>query len=175
MKTADEFRRRLIELGACDDALSWAAGKTAAEAWEQCERGDWLLWWGQKEGTDLRQMTLAKGRCAKLVLHLMQDDRSIAAVEAAENYGLGLIDLAELTAAAVAAAAASAASSASYAAWSAAVTHASAAYAAYAASAAYAAYAAAAAYADAASVAAKSETLKRCAVIVRAHIKPNFI
>jgi hypothetical protein len=155
MKTAEEFKRRLIELGACDDALNWADGRTAAEAWEQCERGDWLLWWSQKEAADARELTLAKARCAKLVIHLMKDERSIAAVEAAENYGLGLISMEELTAA-------SSSSAAS-------------AYAAYAS--AYAASAAAyAAYADADSAdAAKSETLKICAEIVRENIKPKFL
>ncbi len=109
MKTISEFKQRLINLVACTDARNWADGKTASEAWEQCERGDWLLWWSQKENTDLRQLTLAKAMCAKLVIHLMKDERSIKAVEAAENYGLGLIDLEELNAAAAAYAAAAAA------------------------------------------------------------------
>ncbi len=162
MKTADEFRRRLIELGACDDALSWAAGKTAAEAWEQCERGDWLLWWAQKENTDLRVLTLAKARCVKLVIHLMKDERSIKAVEAAENYGLGLIDLAELTAATATASAATAAAASAAAAYA-------------AAAAASAAYAAADAAAYAAAAAAKIETLKKCGNTVRESIKPSFL
>ena len=149
MKTIQEFKQRLITLNSCKDARDWAYGKTAAEAWEQCERGDWLLWWAKKENADLRQLTLAKARCAKLVIHLMKDERSIKAVEAAENFGLGLIDLEELNAYA-----ADAYAAAAYAA--AADAYADAAYAA--AAYADAAYAAAdAAYADAAEAAYAKE------------------
>ena len=93
MKTAEEFKIRLEYLTACDEAIEWAKNKTAKEAWDQCERGDWLLWWAKKENTDLRKLTLAKARCAKTVIHLMKDQRSIDAVEAAEKYGLGHLSL----------------------------------------------------------------------------------
>ena len=116
MKTSQEFKQHLINLGACEGARIWAEGKTAKEAWEQCERGDWLLWWAQKENCDLRMLTLAKARCAKLVIHLMKDKRSIDAVNAAENFGLGIIDLVELNAAAADYAAYAAAAAYAYAA-----------------------------------------------------------
>ena len=163
-KSIIEFKTRLILLGACEDARIWADGKTAKEAWNECERGDWLLWWAQKEGQEIRSLTLAKARCAKLVIHLMKDKRSIDAVNVAERFGLGEANEQELNTAAAAAAAAGAAYAA---------------YAAYAA-AAYAAYAAAYAAADAAAAddaddAVRKETLLKCAEIVRENIKPNFI
>ena len=160
-----EFKTRLILLGACEDARIWADGKTAKEAWNECERGDWLLWWAQKEGQEIRSLTLAKARCAKLVIHLMKDKRSIDAVNVAERFGLGEANEQELNTAAAAAAAAGAA----YAAYAA---YAAAAYAAYAA--AYAAADAAAA-ADDADDAVRKETLLKCAEIVRENIKPTFI
>jgi hypothetical protein len=83
--------QRLIELGACKEAREWAKDKTAQECWEQCHRGDWLLWWAKKEGVGLRELTLAKGRCAETVIHLMKDQRSKKAVQAAIDYGNGLI------------------------------------------------------------------------------------
>lgn len=98
MKSAEEFKQRLIELDACEESRIWAEGKTDKEAWEQCERGDWLLWWAIKEYQEIRSLTLAKARCAKLVIHLMQDQRSIDAVNAAERFGLGEIELEELNA-----------------------------------------------------------------------------
>ena len=165
-KSIIEFKNRLIELNACYEARTWADGKTAKEAWEQCERGDWLLWWAQKEGQEIRSLTLAKARCAKLVIHLMKDKRSIDAVNVAERFGLGEANEQELNTAAAAAAAAAGAAYAAYAAYAAA------AYAAYAAAdAAAAAYAAA----DDADDAVRKETLLKCAEIVRENIKPTFI
>jgi len=86
-----ETMQRLIELGACEEARKWAKDKTAQECWEQCHRGDWLLWWAKKEGIGLRELTLAKGKCAETVIHLMKDQRSKKAVQAAIDYGNGLI------------------------------------------------------------------------------------
>ena len=31
-------------MGACDEALPSVRGLSAREAWEKCERGDWMLW-----------------------------------------------------------------------------------------------------------------------------------
>ena len=159
-KSIIEFKNRLIELNACYEARTWADGKTAKEAWEQCERGDWLLWWAQKEGQEIRSLTLAKARCAKLVIHLMKDKRSIDAVNVAERFGLGEANEQELNTAAYAA----------YAAADAAADAADAAAAAAADAAAYAANAAA----DAANAVRKA-TLLKCAEIVRENIKPTFI
>jgi hypothetical protein len=79
----------LTRMEACEEAVEWVADKTLDKAWAECERGDWMLWLAQKSGVDKRTLTLAKARCAKLVLHLMKDERSVNAVEVAERYGLG--------------------------------------------------------------------------------------
>lgn len=93
--------------GACYDAIKYRKQfKTFEEAWDNCPRGDWMLWIAKKIGVDERKLTLAKGLCAKTVIHLMKDDRSKAAVQAAIDYGSGLIDREQLNAAAAADAAA---------------------------------------------------------------------
>ena len=131
MKT---FKELLIELSACKDAIIWASNKTIEEVVKECHRGDWFLWLGRKINLPLKEITLAKARCAKTVIHLMKDERSIKAVEVAERFGLGLATREELDAAASYASAAAYASAA-YAASAAAAAAAAAAYAAY-----YAAY-----------------------------------
>jgi hypothetical protein len=68
----------------------------------KCHRGDWLLWLAKKVDIDLRPLTLAKARCAKTVIHLMKDERSINAVNIAERFGLGECSREELAAAAYA-------------------------------------------------------------------------
>lgn len=74
----------------CNSGLRWFETQPDFEtAWETCERGDWMLWYAKKIGVDLRPLTLAKGRCAELVKHLMDDERSRKAVEVAIAFGQG--------------------------------------------------------------------------------------
>ena len=149
----------LESLNACKKAIDYAAGfATLQSSWDACARGDWMLWLigrtiDRTNETELRKITLAKARCAKLVIHLMKDERSRNAVEVAEQFGLGNATRQELDAAASASANANA-----YAAAAAAAANASASAAAYAAS-------ANANAADAAYAAAK--ILQQCADIVR--------
>jgi len=82
----------LIKLKACEEAILWAEEKTVEEAWNTCEIGEWMLWFYAKSYPDnMRELTLAKGYCAQTVLHLMKDDRSKKAVQAAIDFGNGLI------------------------------------------------------------------------------------
>ena len=131
------------------------------QAWNKCERGDWMLWIAKKIGIDDKILTHAKYLCANQVRHLMKDKRSIAALNACKDYVEGKItreQLDDATAAADAAADAYAAAA-----------DADDAYAAYAAAAAadddddaYAAYAA-----SAADAAIRKESLKKSADICR--------
>ena len=124
----------ILKFNPCEEAVEYRKKHNSfKEAWENCPRGDWMLWIASKLEIDFRKLTLAKARCAKTVIHLMKDERSIRAVEVAESYGNCEASLKELKSAAAYAAAA----------------YAAAAYVAYA-NAAYAAYAAADSDADAA-------------------------
>ena len=98
-----------INLEACDEAADWAQGKTWEEVYTTCHRGDWMLELFARTNPDnLRELTLTKGHCANTVRHLMQDEISIASVDAAIAYGEGKITKEELYAAAYYAAAAAA-------------------------------------------------------------------
>lgn len=153
MKT---FQELLRELRACSDAREWAGTMTIEEVVEKCHRGDWMLWLAKKVDIDDCKLTLAKGHCANTVRHLMKDQRSIDAVDAAIRYGNGEISRKELnqyTSAAYADAADAAA--------------------AYAADAAYAAYADAAAYAAAVRGKSRLQTADICRVYIGAEIIEN--
>jgi hypothetical protein len=132
------MKNLLRELNACENAREWAADKTWQEVYETCHRGDWLLWLFKKTNPDdLQLLTLAKGHCANTVRHLIKDERSIKAIDAAIAFGLGEITKDELDSAA-ADAAAPAAAAAAYAADAVAYAYGYAAYAADAAADAYA-------------------------------------
>ena len=153
-----KFQDYLLSINACEEARAWNADRDLQTCWQECERGDWMLWLMKKANLcDLRTLTLAKAKCAELAKPYMKDERSLAALRAAFDFANGLISEDELRNAAADA------------------------YAAYAAAAAYAAYAAAAAYADAyadayayadaaydaAYAAARIKILRQCADICR--------
>ena len=172
------MKELLNKLKACQDAMEWAGDKSWQEIYNTCHRGDWLLWLFKRTNPDdLQLLTLAKGHCANTVRHLMKDERSIKAVDAAIAYGEGKISREELDAAASAAYAAYAdAASAAYAdaaaAYDAAYAASAAAYAAYApydaaAAADDAAYAYSAAYAASAAAAAAYAAAANAAYVAK--------
>ena len=161
--------------------MKWPGERDERQAWEQCERGDWLLWLAEKRRVDRKLLVLAACKCARLALpHVKTGElRPLKAIETAEAWSAGTATKAEVRAAAHAAhAAAYAATDAAYA--YAAYAAAYAAHAAHAATDAAYAYAAyAAAYAAAAhaycAAEARSRVLKVCADIVRAQIDFDLV
>ena len=164
---------KLNKLGACNEAVKWAKEmKNGQAAWDNCERGDWMLWLvGKTSGKPMsvkrKNLVLCACECARLALKYVPkgEDRPLKCIETAESWARGEVsydDLVEARRAAYDATASASASFASYASYAAS-------YAAYEA-AAYAAYAASAAYDAAAYDAAYvTKTLKECADIVRKH------
>ena len=173
---------KLIEVRACSEAIDFVESNnyTLRQAWDKCERADWLLWFMVK-------MNLATQRerihiicdCAVTALKYVPkgEDRPRLAIEAARKYADEPTEenrLAAANAANAAASAAYAANAVSAAASAASATNAaaSAASAANAASAAYAAYAANAAYAASAAASAASAAASAAnAAYVNSHKK----
>lgn len=105
----------LKKAGACDEAKEWAKGKSWNEIFRTCPRGDWMLWLFQRTNfNDDLLLTLAKGRCAYTVIHLMKHRDSIKAVKAAILYGKGKLTKADLKLTATAAHAAAHAATCPY-------------------------------------------------------------
>lgn len=104
-KTLKEF---LEKNNACKDGYLFAKDLTLEEFLATCSRGDWILWLFVKSNPNsLKELTLAKGHCANTVRHLMEDERSIKAVDVAIAFGEGKATKKELDSAAAAADAAS--------------------------------------------------------------------
>ena len=169
----------LKKLRACNGAVIWAEQfNSMQEAWDNCERGDYMLWLLGKQtgrpGTKSRKrLILTVCKCARLALkHVPKDEkRPLKAIQTAEKYAKGVkgITLQDVRNAADAAAAAAAAAADAYTAAVAYAAHAAVAYAADAAVVYATAAAADAAYAAHAAAAggAQTKTLKKCAEIVR--------
>jgi hypothetical protein len=155
MRTA--FQRYLSRLGACAESREWAGNRTAREAWDECERADWLLWWATKAGVDHKQIVRAACQCARRALRFVAagEARPLHCIETVEAWCDGKATIVEVRSArpavcAAAYAAAYAAAAAAAAAADAAYAYAGYADAAYVCAAAYAAADAAADAADAA-------------------------
>lgn len=79
----------LKNIGACEEARQWAGTRSALEAWEQCERADWLLWWAAKTpANDHQGIVRAACACARraLVYTPSGEERPRLAIEAAEAW-----------------------------------------------------------------------------------------
>ena len=116
---------------ACRGSIEWVEENnisTLEDAWNTCNRGDWLLWMADKLGIDKHKMTICGALCAHTVVEHMENPRSRNAVRVAFLFGRGKATFQELkeartaarTAADVAAAAAWAAAAAAAAAYAAA-------------------------------------------------------
>jgi hypothetical protein len=170
----------------CSAAAAYAAEHTdPAEAWESCERGDWLLWLAARAGVDRRDLVRASCAVARRALqHVPEgESRPRIAIETAEAWARREVTIAAVRGAAADAADAAAAyaSAATYAsaaaAAAAAAADAAAAYASAAADAAADAADAAYAAADAADAAdaARANSLRDAAAIVREYFPVHVI
>src|SRR3990167_49837 len=81
----------------CLDAIEYYdTCKSSEKAWNNCPRGDWMLWIALKLGVNIKILTLAKVHCALTVRHLMKDKRSIKALEVALKFANNKATLKEL-------------------------------------------------------------------------------
>jgi len=178
---------KLKKLNVCEKAVEWLENQPDWQiAWNNCERGDWMLWLlaklsGSPETKNRMKLTLVACECARFALPFVEkgEKRPLKAIETAEKWTRGEPDITYqmVRSAAYTAHTAyntwTACALASYAAAHAAYSAvAAAAYAAVAAEDVADAYAVAAApipYAWAADANTKTQILKQCADIVRKH------
>jgi len=155
-----KFKEQLEDLNACEEAVEWVGDRDLKTAWEECVRGDWMLWLAARLKVDSKLVALAACDCAETSLNfvLADEGRPAAALRIARAWCAGEVTLDE-----VKVAASDANAAASYA-------------ASYAADAAACAAAACAAYAaDAAYAAARRLSLARSADIVRKRISAEIL
>ena len=88
---------KLEKLSACREAIEWVKDQKSPEkAWQNCHRGDWMLWIAKKLDVDDRLLTLAKATCANQARHFMTDQRSLDALDACFRYANGELTREEL-------------------------------------------------------------------------------
>jgi hypothetical protein len=158
-----DYQTKLKSMHACNEALEWLRKNdypTLNDAWQVCERGDWMLWLAGKMAgepmSDTRKpLVLAACECVRLALPYVKlgETAPLAAIELAEKWARGGKSITAESLQAAVTAADAYATAAVYAADSTATS--------------VAAVAATAAAYAADSTASSEKTLKKCADIVR--------
>ena len=83
------LQKHLAEIHACQEARGWAAERTAQQAWDECGRADWLLWWAAKTTVNTHQdIVRVACACAWRALRFVPEgeQRPRLAIEAAERW-----------------------------------------------------------------------------------------
>jgi hypothetical protein len=91
MDRKEAMLKQLREWSACTDGYEWAESNcdSLSDAWQKCERGDWLLWLLEKAGyADKSKLITILCNCAERVLPVFEakypdDQRPRQAIEAA--------------------------------------------------------------------------------------------
>ena len=97
MDKMDRVIYGIRELEACPEAIKWLRGQPdVTTAWNNCERGDWMLWLvgklsGQPGSEARKKLVLAACGCARLSLKYIPADevRPLKAIQTAESWGRG--------------------------------------------------------------------------------------
>ena len=83
------LQQHLESLQACAEAIAWAGDRTARQAWDECPRADWLLWWAAKTPANTRsEIVLTVWVCVRRALRFVAagEDQSRLAIEAVERW-----------------------------------------------------------------------------------------
>ena len=177
--SSEHWSKKLVNINACEEAIEWASTQsTYEEAWQNCERADWLLFLAGRL-CDQKQVVLAACACARTTLKFVPEgeNRPRICIETTEAWVRGEASIEQVKAVrkdayASAYASAAYAAYAAYAVASAADAAHAVAYAAHAA-----AYAADAAYVatSAADAAHKSAHLEMCDIIRGMFSRPELV
>ena len=86
------FKDKLVKLDACDPAIEWVGDRTAGQAWNECRRAGWMLWYLDKTNNITQEQSVKIAvHIARSVLGLFEnkhpdDTRPRQAIEAAEAW-----------------------------------------------------------------------------------------
>ena len=91
------WTQKLKKLGACEDAVIWASEQQSLDsAWQNCDRGDWMLWLAGKTAgpsgdTRRKKLVLAAVECAQLSISYVRagEKRPAKALRIARDWAIG--------------------------------------------------------------------------------------
>ena len=89
-----KWLKPIAALKPCPEAIDWAKKyKSLVDAWRNCERGDWMLWWlghlsSPPNSDSHKRLVLAACACTRLALPYIPvgEKRPLTAIETAEQW-----------------------------------------------------------------------------------------
>jgi hypothetical protein len=82
--------KKLSSFLPCQDGLAFASTqRILQDAWDVCDRGDWMLWWAAKAGVPREDLVLATCACARLALVDAHGNEAELAIVTAEQWAHG--------------------------------------------------------------------------------------
>src|ERR1017187_6915941 len=96
--TNDQLVKFLHSKSACHEAMLWLGVRDLTAMWNECDRGDWLLWYCTKIDVERRLLVIAACKCARLALpHVKAGElRPLHAIEIAESWARGEASIMEV-------------------------------------------------------------------------------
>jgi hypothetical protein len=86
-RTRTPLQRHLYELNADEVMRMWAGTRTAEQAWAQCKKADWLLWWvGHTDPQSNAELIRVGCEIVKVALDLVGDDCLQSALHAVVSW-----------------------------------------------------------------------------------------
>jgi hypothetical protein len=97
------FEQQLIEMDAHQEVIDWVEDRTLEQAWNDCNRGDWMLWLlekmeGKEGWLDEKEIMVLGCWCARRTLKYVPEEetRPLKAIEAKEAWTRGEITREEM-------------------------------------------------------------------------------
>ena len=95
-----KLKTELKKIEACKPSIDWVGDRTLKQAWDECERADWLLWYATYK-IDRKKIVRVAAMCAETVVHIYEerysgDMRVRDCIKACYDYADNKINLDEL-------------------------------------------------------------------------------
>ena len=91
------MKEQLEKIHACNEAIEWVGDRNLEQAFAECTRADWLIWYAKRMNVSTQKLILASALCAATVRHLIPE-KKLKYLDTAILYGIGRATLEELCA-----------------------------------------------------------------------------
>lgn len=58
------LKKKLIKMNACDEAAKWVGDRSLRDAWAECRRADWMLWYAAQMGINRARIQFVRAEDA---------------------------------------------------------------------------------------------------------------
>ena len=89
------MKKQLISMNACYEATEWIGDRNLEQAYAECTRADWLIWYAKQMNVSTQKLILASALCADTVRHLVTEE-NLKYLDTAILYGKGQATFEEL-------------------------------------------------------------------------------